>query len=67
MCSVPELHYTVHEHDRAKPWLVVGEIRHLTVELDEASEFATWAAESWPHDRYTAELDPGQERQRLNR
>jgi hypothetical protein len=64
---VPEFRYTVQEHDLAKPWLVVGETRHLTVELGDAREFAAWAAEKWPHDRYTAELDPGQERQWLKR
>jgi hypothetical protein len=62
---VPEFSHTVREHDPAKPWLVVGGARHLTVELDDAGQFGTWAAQKWPRDRYTAELDPGQEERRL--
>jgi hypothetical protein len=62
---VTAFRYTVAEHDPSRPWVVVAEIRHLTVELDRAEDFADWAAERWPQSRYTAQLDPGQEERRL--
>ena len=63
---VTPFRYTVAEHDQSRPWVVVGEIRHLTVDLDRAEDFADWAAERWPQSRYTAQLDPGQDERRLN-
>jgi hypothetical protein len=61
---VPAFRFTVFEHDADRPW-IVGETQHLTVELEQASDFTEWAAEHWPRDRFTAELEPGQEAQRL--
>lgn len=48
-----------------RPWVIVGQTRHLTVELERPDEFGEWAAEQWPRSRYTARLDPGQEQRRL--
>ena len=48
-----------------RPWIVVGEIQHPSVELDKADEFAAWAAQEWPSARFTVTLDPGQEERRL--
>jgi hypothetical protein len=62
---MPEIRFTVHEHSQDNPWIVLGAARHLTVELEHASDFAAWAAEHWPRERFTAELDPGQEPQNL--
>jgi hypothetical protein len=62
---VTEFRFTVFEHDPNRPWLVLGPTKHLTVELERAGDFPAWASEHWPGDRYTAELDPGQEEQRL--
>lgn len=65
MCSMPAYRYTVVEHDEMRPWVIVGQTRHLTVELERPDEFGEWAAEQWPRSRYTARLDPGQEQRRL--
>jgi hypothetical protein len=62
---VPEFRFTVFEHDPDRPWIVLGPTQHLTVELEHADEFSVWAGERWPRPRFTAELDPGQESQRL--
>jgi hypothetical protein len=62
---MPELRYTVIEHDPDEPWIIIGETRHLTIELPDIRDFAAWAAECWPREQYTAELEPGQEEQRL--
>jgi hypothetical protein len=51
--------YTVAEYDPQRPWLLVGEIRHLTVELDDEHSFTSWAARRWPASRFKAELDAG--------
>jgi hypothetical protein len=48
----------VHE-THVRPWIVVGEIQHPSVELDKADEFAAWAAQEWPSARFTVTLDPG--------
>jgi hypothetical protein len=52
--------YTIVEHDPEQPWIVVGEIRRLTVELEDGASFHDWAAKEWPHPRYQVELDPWQ-------
>jgi hypothetical protein len=62
---VAEFTYTVFEHDPQQPWIVRGETQHLTVQLDRAADFPAWAAERWPSPRFTAELDLGQQEQRL--
>jgi hypothetical protein len=65
MFGLPGFRYTVFEHDLQQPWIVLGETQHLTVELDNADDFPGWAADRWPSPQFTAELDPGQQDQRL--
>jgi hypothetical protein len=55
---VPEFRYTVAEYDPRQPWLLVGEIRRLTVQLEDAEAFTAWAARRWPAPRYKAEREP---------
>lgn len=61
---MPEYRYTVAEYDPARPWVLVGALRQLTVELDEGEDFAAWAARAWPRPRYQVhrlpELGPWQ-------
>jgi hypothetical protein len=57
---VPTYSYSVAEHDPDRPWIVVGEIRRLTIELDEGANFYDWARMEWPPDRYEVTLDPWQ-------
>jgi hypothetical protein len=45
---------------RDRPWIVVEEIRRLTVELDAGENFYEWAAGKWPKPRYEVQLDPWQ-------
>jgi hypothetical protein len=52
-------HFTVTEHDPAKPWLVRGHDRH-TVTLDDDVSFFAWANEHWPAPQWSVELDPWQ-------
>jgi hypothetical protein len=52
--------FTVTEHDPDRPWIVVGESRHLTVELDDGQNFYERAAIEWPRPRYEVQLDPHQ-------
>jgi hypothetical protein len=49
--------FTVTEHDPERPWIVHDQ-RHETVQLDEQANFYVWAAQHYPHDRFTVELDP---------
>jgi hypothetical protein len=61
MCErvfVREFRYTIAEYDPQQPWLLVGEIRQLTVQLDDTETFSAWAARTWPAPRYKAELEP---------
>jgi hypothetical protein len=51
---------TVAEHDPARQWIVVGDIRHMTVDLEDGAEFYEWAAQAWPRSRFSVELDPWQ-------
>jgi hypothetical protein len=57
---VREYRYTVVEHDAERPWIVVGEIRRLTVELEDDVSFFDWAPEHWPSPRYHVVPDPWQ-------
>jgi hypothetical protein len=52
--------YTVAEHDLERPWLVLGEIRQLTVELPDGESFHDWASKEWPAPRFQVELAPWQ-------
>jgi len=49
--------YTVVEHEPNRPWLVVGS-HHRSVELPDDQDFFGWAAQEWPADRFTVQLDP---------
>ena len=53
-----EFRYTFAEYDPRQPWLLVGEIRRLTVRLEDTETFSAWAARTWPAPRYKAELEP---------
>jgi hypothetical protein len=55
---VPKLRYTVAEYDPDRPWVVVGPLREMSVELDNREDFATWAARAWPRPRYEVALCP---------
>ena len=52
--------YTIAEHDFERPWIIVGEIQHLTVELEDSQSFYEWAAREWPRPQFDAQLDPWQ-------
>jgi hypothetical protein len=49
--------YTIAEHDGERPWIVIGEIQHLTVELEDSRSFYEWAAREWPGPRFDVQLD----------
>ena len=49
--------FTVTEHDPDRPWIVTG-VEHQTVELEYDVDFFAWAAEQWPSERFTVQLDP---------
>lgn len=51
--------YRLTSYDPDRPWIVIG-MQHLAIELDDAKDFAAWAAERWPKPRYGVELAPGQ-------
>jgi hypothetical protein len=51
--------FTVTEHDAEKPWIVLSTGRH-SVQLEDGEEFFAWAAEQWPRERFTVQLDPWQ-------
>lgn len=55
---MPAYSYTVAEYDPERPWVVVGPLRRMTVELAEGEDFLAWAAETWPSPRYHAVLVP---------
>lgn len=57
---MPTYSYTVAEHDPDRPWIVVGEIRHLSVELGTSINFFEWAGQEWPGPHYAVQLDPYQ-------
>lgn len=60
MCSMRSYAYAVTDHDPDRPWIVVGEIRHLTVQLQDDRNFFEWAAREWPAPRYQVQLEPWQ-------
>ena len=51
--------YTVTEHDRTRPWIVLGS-EHRIITLEDDVNFFAWAAGRWPAPRSTVELDPWQ-------
>jgi len=53
-----ERRFTVTEYDPGRPWIRVGESRHMSIELKEDESFAVWAAGAWPPPRFKAELEP---------
>jgi hypothetical protein len=55
---VPEYRYTLAEYDPERPWVLVGPLRRLSVELDEGEDFLVWAARTWPRPRYQVDLLP---------
>lgn len=55
-----EYRYTVAEHEPGRPWIVIGDIRHLIVQLEDSENFYEWAAQTWPRTRYEVQLDPWQ-------
>jgi hypothetical protein len=54
---MPVYRYAVTEYDSNKPWVVVGMIPGLMVELPDEQGFPTWAASQWPAPRYEAQLE----------
>jgi hypothetical protein len=52
--------YIVVEHDAERPWIIVGEIQHLTIDLADSQSFYEWAARKWPGPRFDVQLDPWQ-------
>jgi hypothetical protein len=55
---MPVYRYTVTEYDPNKPWVVVGMIPGLIVELPDEQDFPVWAASQWPAPRYEPRLEP---------
>jgi hypothetical protein len=55
---VPEFRYTITEYDPQRPWLIVGPLRRMTVDLEEGEDFSTWAAQVWPRPRFQAQIEP---------
>jgi hypothetical protein len=51
--------FTITEHDVDRPWIILGR-EHRTVGLENGVEFFAWAAERWPRERFTVEVDPWQ-------
>jgi hypothetical protein len=51
--------FSVTEHHPTKPWLVLGTTQH-TAQLDDDTDFFSWAAERWPTDRFTVQPAPWQ-------
>ncbi len=49
--------FTVTEHDPQRPWIVTG-VENRTVELEDDVNFFAWAAERWPAEWLSIQLDP---------
>jgi hypothetical protein len=58
ICSMRTHRYQVAEYDPQRPWVLVDEIRQLTIQLNDDENFTAWAAQAWPPPRYKAELEP---------
>jgi hypothetical protein len=56
---VREYQFTVTEHDPDRAWIILSR-EHQVAELEDGVQFFAWAAERWPRDRFTVELDPWQ-------
>lgn len=50
--------FQVSEHDRARPWIVIGEIRYHTISLEDDINFFEWSSQQWPSPRFKIELLP---------
>ena len=55
---VREYRYIVLDYDLERSWLLVGQPRRLTVELEDTESFDAWAAGRWPPSQYKANLEP---------
>lgn len=55
---MPMYRYAVTEYDTQRPWVVVGTIPGLMVELPDEQSFHAWAASQWPAPRYEAKAAP---------
>jgi hypothetical protein len=55
---MPMYRYAVTEYDLDKPWVVVGKVPGLMVELPDEQSFPAWTASQWPAPRYEAQLEP---------
>jgi hypothetical protein len=49
--------FTLTEYDPDRPWIVRVTGRHV-IELPDDEDFAVWAADRWPDQRFRVELDP---------
>lgn len=56
--SLPEYRYTLAEYEPTRPWVLVGALRRLSVELDDDEDFVVWAARAWPRPRYQVDRLP---------
>ncbi len=45
------------EHDPEKPWLIIDS-RHEEIELADDESFFRWAAQNYPRERYSVDVDP---------
>lgn len=49
--------FTIAEHDRDRPWIILAQ-RHETVVLEDETSFTEWASRRYPRERFTVEPDP---------
>ena len=54
---VPEIGYSVAEHDPQRPWIIVS-IECRTVQLDDVRAFGEWAERERPSSRCSVTPDP---------
>ena len=55
-----EHRFTLTEYDPDRPWVVRSQGRHF-IELPDDQDFAAWASERWPDQRFMVELEPNLE------